>query len=197
MNPNGIKKNDWIQVTRDNGEVILGIATKVAPWSKNPKRTVVNYKDVADTFTSRADAVRCKIADPILVAATAANIASKYAPLDACMAGWSLGKMKKGPQMMEGYYFASPILFNDVKVGEIIDEGNGGCVITRFKDHNLAKTFEDACDKWALENGADGRYADGKEHFWGWWDDARTKGIDAKTFFKNEKEEMLPFMAGR
>ena len=31
MNPNNIQKKSWIQVTRDNGEVILARATKVAP----------------------------------------------------------------------------------------------------------------------------------------------------------------------
>jgi hypothetical protein len=196
MNPNNIQKKSWIQVTRQSGEVVLGIATKVAPWSKNPKYTIVRWKDAAETYSCDADATKCRLATPAEIAAFTDAKLAKYAPVDPSMAQWSLGKIKRGPQMMEGYYFAIPVLFNGVKVGELVDEGNGGCVITRFKDYTLAKTFEDACDKWALENGADGRCNDGKEHFWGWWDEARPKGIDAKTFFKSERESMLKFMAG-
>ena len=196
MNPNNIQKKSWIQVTRDNGEVILGIATKVAPWSKNPKITVVNWKDATDTYTCTADARKCRLATDAEINAFNDAKLAKYAPLDEPMQKWSIGKLKKGPQMMEGFYFSAPVLLNGVKVGEIMDEGNGGPINTRFKDHTLSLAFEKDCDTWAIASGADGRCADGTENFWGWWDDARTKCIDAKTFFKGEKEQMLKFFAG-
>jgi hypothetical protein len=186
-----IRKNSFINVKRNDGTVILARATKVAPWVKNPKVTVVNWISFDEQWKGVADLKNCTLATAIEIPKEPVG-----APVDPSMAQWSLGKIKRGPQMMEGYYFAIPVLFNGVKVGELVDEGNGGCVITRFKDYTLAKTFEDACDKWALENGADGRCNDGKEHFWGWWDEARPKGIDAKTFFKSERESMLKFMAG-
>jgi hypothetical protein len=194
MNPNNVKKNDWIYVTRDNGDVILGIATKVAPWSKNPKITVVNWKDAAETFTCTADARRCRLATPDEVAKFNDAKSANYAPMDPCMAGWSLGKTKRGPQMMEGYYFAIGVYKDNKKVGEIVDEGNGGCVVTRFKNHADETLFREACRKWAMQNLADGRYADELEHFWGWWDEARPNGISAKDYFKNEKEQMLKYM---
>ena len=184
-------KHNPIKITLKNGEGILARITRF-----NDETGKVNWIDKGEKWKGTTHCTKVVKATPEEVLAWSKAHEVAMAPVDPCMVGWSLGKMKKGPQMMEGYYFASPILFNDVKVGEIIDEGNGGCVITRFKDHNLAKTFEDACDKWALENGADGRCADGKENFWGWWGDARPKGIDAKTFFKGEKESMLKFFTG-
>ena len=191
-----IRKNSLINVKRADGTTILARATKVAPWVKNPKVTVVNWISFDEKWKAVADLKNCTLATALEVSAASKALEAAFAPLDESMKGWSLGSLKKGPQMMEGYYFSAPIFFNGNKVGEIIDEGNGGCVITRFKDHTLAMTFEAACDKWALENGADGRCADGKENFWGWWDDARPKGIDAKTFFKGEKESMLKFFTG-
>jgi hypothetical protein len=191
MNPNLIKKNDWILVKRESGEKHLGRATKVAPWNKNPKVTVVHWINVEETYKFTADARNCSLAPESMK-----PLAKVFPDAGRFMAGWTLGKMKRGPQMMEGYYFASPVLLHGKKVGEIIDAGNGGPVMTRFKDHTVAKTFEGACDKWCLDNGADGRYSDGHEHFWSWWEEGRYKGIDPKTFFKAEKEDMSKFMAG-
>jgi hypothetical protein len=190
MNPNNIKKNDWIQVTRQSGEVILGIATKVAPWSKNPKVTVVRWKDAAETYTCDADATKCRLATVGEVNAFNEAKLAKYAPVDPCMVGWSLGKTKRGPQMMEGYYFAIPVYKDSKKVGEIVDEGNGGPTMTRFKNHADEILFTEACRKWCMNSLADGRYADECELFWAWWDEGRPKGIDAKTFNQNEKEQM-------
>lgn len=193
MNPNGIKKNDHITVLRDNGEVIRGVATKVAPWSKNPAITVVNYHftDTKDglAYSSKADARRCTVIPAEMVAETMA----KTHPI---MAKWSLGKTKRGPMMMEGYYFSVPILLNGKKVGEIIDEGNGGMNFTRFKDHNLSINFDNDCREWCKANGDTSEHEHASE-FWGWWDEARPLGKDAVTYFKEKNERFMKWMAGK
>lgn len=190
MNPNGIKKNDPILVTRDNGEVWVGKATKVAPWTKNPKITVVTFisSDENGDFRCTADARRCTIAP--------ADALPKEAETHPIMAKWSLGKTKRGPEMMEGYYYSVPVLLNGKKVGEIIDEGNGGGNFTRFKDHTLEIAFNADCKAWAKANGDDSEYEHASE-FWGWWEEAKPKGKDAVTYFKEKKERMLKWMAGQ
>jgi hypothetical protein len=193
MNPNGIKKNDWILATRNDGSVLLGRVTKVAPWVKNPKFTIVNYHYTDDKgimYATNADATRC-----VLAPADRIPKGPEPAATDPIMAKWSLGKTKRGPQMMEGYYFSVPVLLNGKRVGEIIDEGNGGSNMTRFKDHTLAKQFENDCTEWCKSHGLDMSYREVESDFWGWWDDARSKGIDAATFFKNENEEREKWLA--
>ena len=192
MNPNGIKKNDHITVLRDNGEVIRGVATKVAPWSKNPACTVVNYhftdKDGL-AYASKADAKRCTVIPAEMVAET-------MAPVHPIMAKWSLGKTKRGPEMREGHYYEVPVLLNGKKVGLIVDEGNGGMIITRFKDHNLSINFDNDCREWAKANGdtSDSEHA---TEFWSWWDDARPKGKDAATYFKEKEAQLAMWMASK
>ena len=193
MNPNGIKKNDYIRVTRDNGDVLFGRATKVAPWTKNPKVTVVSYifaDDEGLEYSSKADARKCALApaDRIPKAPEAASV-------HPIMAKWSLGKTKRGPQMMEGYYFSAPILLNGKKVGEVVDEGNGGCTMIRFfKDYTLRLAFEKDCTEWCKVNGADMDHIEAESEFWSWWDDARPKGKDAVTYFKESAEEMQKWL---
>lgn len=188
MNPNGIKKNDYILVTRENGETWFGRAVKVAPWTKNPKITVVNYhyKDAnGDEYKVTADARKC-----VLAPTDMHPKAPEVAPLDPCMAGWELGKTQRGPMMMEGHYYHVMVLFNGKRVGKIIDEGNGGPTMTgHFNDRTLEKVFNDNCTTWAKNNGADMNYLEAASEFWAWWDEYRPKGKDAKTYFKEQKEE--------
>jgi hypothetical protein len=194
MNPNSIKKNDMILVTRANGKEYLGKATKVGPWSKNPKITIVNYHfadEAGVMWSAKADAVKCKIAPASMLPKE-----PEPAAIHPIMARWSLGKTKRGPQMMEGYYFAAPVLLNGKKVGEVIDEGNGGSVMTRFKDHLLATAFEKDCTEWCKVNGADMSYLEAESEFWAWWDEARPKGKDAATFFKEQNEETAKMFPG-
>jgi hypothetical protein len=192
MNPNGIKKNDIILVIRDNGNTILGTATKVAPWAKNPKITVVNYhfKEGEAMYASKADARRCSIAPAHMIPKP-----PEAAPISPIMAKWSIGKTKRGPMMMEGYYFSAPVLLNGKRVGEVIDEGNGGSVMTRFKDHALDRAFNADCKEWALASGASGSYLEAACEFWGWYDDERTKGITAEAYFKAKNDEMAAWLA--
>jgi hypothetical protein len=193
MNPNNIKKNDYILVTRDNGDVIFGKATKVAPWTKNPQITVINYEfeENGIGYKSRADARKC-------VNAPADKIpkAPSAAPIDPIMSGWELGNTQRGPMMMEGYYFSVMVLRNGKRVGKIVDAGMGGSVMTeQFKDHNVEHDFNETCKTWAINNGADPHYLEAASEFWTWWDEARPKGKDAKTYFKEKNEEMAEWLA--
>ena len=187
MNPNGIKKNDYILVTRDNGKVILGRATKVAPWSKNPKVTVVNYhfKDGEAMYAAKADARKCRMAP--------ADMIPEAAPIHPIMKDWDVGPMRKGPMMMEGYYFSSTISFFGKKVGKIVDRGDGGMVDLEFKDFATQRKFEEDAKKWASANGGDEN--DGYEEFWTWMTDHRHRGIPADTYFKEKKEEFAKWTA--
>lgn len=194
MNPANIKKNDWIRVTRNDGTIIVGKATKVGPWSKHPMVTVINYMftDPNDglVYTSKADARKCVKAMPCDIPKE-----PEAAPVHPSMAKWSLGKTKRGPQMMEGYYFAAPVLLNGKKVGEVIDEGNGGCVMTRFNDYNLRAAFEKDCTEWCKVNGASMTHLEAESEFWSWWEEARPKGKDAATYFKEDNEEMQKWLS--
>lgn len=194
MNPNSIKKNDIILVTRDNGTVTLGTATKVAPWSKNPKLTLVNYhfKEGEAMYASRADARKCSLAPAHMIPKP-----PESAPVHSIMAAWSIGKTKRGPQMMEGYYFSAPILLNGKKVGIIADEGNGGCTMTRFKDRSVETAFQAACKAWAMANGASGTYLEAESEFWGWYEDERVKGITAEAYFKAQNERFAELTKGQ
>jgi hypothetical protein len=184
-------KHNPIKVTLKNGEVILARITRF-----NAETGKVNWIDKGEKWKGTTHCTRVIKATPEEVLAWSKAHEVVAAPLDPCMAGWTLGKTKRGPQMMEGYYFAIGVYKDSKKVGELVDEGYGGPVVTRFKNHADETLFREACRKWCQNCAADGRYADECELFWGWWDEGRTKGIDAKTFNKNEKEQMLK-MFGR
>jgi hypothetical protein len=106
------------------------------------------------------------------------------------MAKWTLGKTKRGPCMDEGYYYEANILLHGKKVGLIVDEGNGGCTITRFIDHRITINFHNDCMEWAKANCADMDHIEAESDFWQWWDEARPIGKDAFIFFKEKNEEM-------
>jgi hypothetical protein len=179
-----IAKNSPIKVTLKNGSTILANVTKV-------DGNAVSWIAKDKTWKGKMNLTSVVPATPLECAEWAKAQAAKEAPIDPIMAKWTLGTIKRGPKMMEGYYFSIGVYRDGKKCGEMIDEGNGGCVITRFKDHSVGLAFEKDCDNWALANGADGRTNSGIEHFWGWYDEARPKGIDAKKFFENERMEML------
>lgn len=192
MNPNSIKKNDWILVTRESGEVILGQATKVGPWAKNPKITVVNFHFTDDKglmYAAKADARKC-----VMAPADRIPKGPEPAAIHPIMAKWSLGKTKRGPMMREGHYFAVPVKLNGKTVGEIIDEGNGGCTETRFKDRHTEKQFHDDCLEWCKANGADMTYLEVESEFWSWWDEARVKGIDSAAYFKAMNDDRAKWL---
>jgi len=194
MNPNGIKKNDPILVTRQDGSIVAAKATKVSLWVKNTNITLINYifTDPKDglVYTSRADARKCSMGTPAMLPKE-----PEAAPVHPTMAKWTLGKTKRGPQMMEGYYFAIPVLLHGKKVGEIIDEGNGGSVMTRFASHEVGRLFSKDCIEWAKANGASMSYLEAESEFWAWWDEFRPNGKDAATYFKEEAEKTAGWLA--
>lgn len=195
MNPANIKKNDNILVTRDNGKEYLGVATKVGPWSKNPKITVVNYHfkdEMGVAWSAKADARKCRMAPADMIPKP-----PEAAPIHPIMAKWSLGKTKRGPMMMEGYYFSIPVLLNGKRVGEIIDEGNGGNNDIRFKDHTMERAFAADCKAWALACGASGSYLEAETEFWTWWDDERVKGVTAEAYFKAQNDRFAELTKGQ
>jgi hypothetical protein len=189
-----ITKNSIINVSRDDGTVILARATKVAPWSKNPNLTVVNWHSFDGKWKGRADARKCTLATAQEVSAATAAIQSAMAPVEGSMKGWTLGDTKRGPMMMEGYYFSAAIFLEGNRVGKIVDSGTGGLVDVEISNAAVNNKFQEDVNKWAMENGADGRYSDAAEHFWSWWDKARPKGIKAADHFKAEKEEMRKYL---
>lgn len=186
-------KHNPIKITLKNGEVILAKITRF-----NDETGKVNWKDKADPpmWSGTTHCTRVIKATPEEVLVWAKAHAVTLAPTDPCMARWSLGKTKRGPMMMEGYYFAVPVLLNGKKVGEIIDEGNGGSVMTRFKDHLLATAFEKDCTEWCRKNGASMDYLEAESEFWAWWDEGRAKGKDAATFIKEQREETEKMFPG-
>jgi hypothetical protein len=177
MNPNGIKKNDTIIVKPKDGTERIARATKVAPWSKNPKFTVVNWISLCGEWKGKADAKNCTTAP--------AEAIPQPAAVHPIMAAWSFGKTKRGPQMMEGYYFAAPILHNGKKVGEMVDEGNGGGAYPERMEPVLRQKFHDDCVAWVKANGCDDTFGM-EESYWGWYENSRNKGIDAAAHFKAE-----------
>jgi hypothetical protein len=196
MNPANIKKNDPILVTRQDGRILAAKATKVGPWSKNPKITLVNYifTDPKDglVYTSKSDARKCSMGTNDMLPKE-----PEPAKTHPIMAKWTLGKTKRGPMMMEGYYFAVPVLLHGKKTGEVIDEGNGGSVMTRFDSHEVGRLFEADCREWCKVNGASMSYLEAESEFWSWWDEARPQGIDASTYFENSDMALAKLLAAQ
>ena len=179
-------KHNPIKITLKNGETILAKITRF-----DPETGKVCWKDKAEKWKGSTHCTRVVKATPEEVLAWSKAHEVAVAPLDPCMAGWELGKTKRGPMMMEGYYFAIAVYKDHKKVGELVDEGCGGPVMTRFKNHADEILFMEACRNWCQNNLADGRYADECELFWAWWDEGRPKGISAIDFNKSEREQML------
>lgn len=184
-------KHNTIKITLDDGSTILARITRY-----NEQTGKVCWIDRDEKWKGSMHASKVVVASPKEVAEWSANKASKVAPLDPCMAGYELGKTKKGPMMMEGYYFSVAVYKDHKKIGEIVDEGNGGTVDTRnFKNPADERLFNEACRKWCENNGADLQYVEEASEFWTWWDTARLNGTDAKTYFK-EKNETFAKMFG-
>lgn len=183
-------KHNPIKITLKNGETILAKITRF-----DPETGKVCWKDKAEKWKGSTHCTRVIKATPEEVLAWSKAHEVAVAPLDPCMAGWELGKTQRGPMMMEGYYYHVMVLFNGKRVGKIVDEGNGGPTMTEhFKDHTLEKVFNDNCTTWARNNGADMQYLEAASEFWAWWDEGRTKGLDAKSFFKEKNEEMAKWL---
>jgi hypothetical protein len=181
-----IAKGSFVAVVTKKNGTINAIVDKVFPDPNNPKQVYVKFTSIGIISDAQGD---YKIKGTAHISSCTA-IADPSAPTDPIMAKWSLGKEKKGPEMMEGYYFASPILLHGKKVGEAVDEGNGGDMYVRCSSSELARMFEKDCAEWLKKNCPGSRYADGVSDFYLWWHDARPIGKDAATYLREEKEKI-------
>jgi hypothetical protein len=181
-------KHNPIKITLKNGEVILARITRF-----NAETGKVNWIDKGEKWKGTTHVTRLVKADPKEIADWAAAKASKVAPVDAGVSKWEIGPMRKGPMMMEGYYFASTVLYEGKRVGKIVDRGDGGPTDLEFNDHTLERQFIADTKKWAIDNGGDEH--DGFEEFWTWFLDDRPNGITAKTYFAEKKAEMEKWLA--
>jgi hypothetical protein len=185
-------KHNPIKVTLKNGEVILARITRF-----NEATGKVCWIDKGEKWKGSTHCSRIVKATPEEVLAWSKAHEVAMAPVDPILAGYELGKTKRGPMMMEGYYFAVPVYHNGKKIGEIVDEGQGGDVIFNAKyQWGTELPFREVVRKWAMTNGASGTYLEELSELWAWWDEARPKGKDAKTFFKEQNEEMAKLFPG-
>jgi hypothetical protein len=193
-------KHNPIKVTLKNGEVIFARITRV-----NEATGKVSWIDLKEKWKGSTHVTRAVKATPEELnviykerdAVEKAKVAN-MAPVDPCMAGWELGKTQRGPLMMEGHYYHVSVLFNGKRVGKIVDEGNGGPTMTEhFKDHTLEKQFNKDCETWAKNNGACMSYLEAAAEFWHWWEKERIEGKDAKTYFKEQREQFEEFSKGQ
>lgn len=183
-------KNNTIKITLKDNSTIFARVTRY-----NELTGKVCWIDRDGKWKGSTHVRNVVVATPAEMATWASAKAAKVAPLDPCMVGWELGKTKRGPMMMEGYYYSISVYKNSIKVGNIVDMGDGGMIHTQFKDHNIDKLFNEACETWAKSNGADSKYLEAASEFWAWWDEARPNGISAKDFFKKKSDEMKEWLA--
>ncbi len=181
-------KHNPIKVTLKNGEVILARITRF-----NEATGKVCWIDKGEKWKGTTHCTKVVKATPEEVLAWSKVKEDTMAPVDPIMKDWAVGPMKRGPMMMEGYYFASTVTFRGTRVGKIVDRGDGGMVDLEFKDLSLHRQFGEDANKWAVANGGDAQ--DGYEEFWAWYCDERPTGKDAKTFFKEKKDEMEKYLA--
>jgi len=192
MIPLPFSKHNPIKVTLKSGEVVLARITRY-----NEATGILNWIDKNEKWQGKSLVGNVVKATPEEIFAWSKAKEANMAPISPIMAKWSLGKTKRGPQMMEGYYYSAPILLNGKRVGEIIDEGNGGSVMTRCKDHTIDRAFQSDCKAWALANGASGSYLEADSEFWGWYEDERVKGITAEAYFKAQNDRFAELTKGQ
>lgn len=183
-------KNNPIKITLKNGEMILAKITRF-----NESTGKVSWVDKNGNWKGSLHCSKVVNATPDEVLAFHKATEATLAPVHPIMAKWSLGKMKQGPLMREGHYYSAYVMLNGTKCGEVIDDGSGGCVITRFNAQGLALAFSTDCIEWCKVNGANTDHLEAESEFWGWWEEGRTKGKDAVTFFKEKEEEMATWSA--
>jgi hypothetical protein len=176
-------KHNTIKVTLKDGSTIFARITRI-----NEATGKVCWIDRDEKWKGSMHASRVVVATPKEVADWAVAKASKIPEIDPIMKDWDVSKMRRGPQMMEGYYYSSNISLYGKKVGKIVDYGNGGPIDLEFADMQLQKKFIEDCKKWAVANG--GSETDGFEEFWSWMTEDRPKGMDAKASLAEKKAWM-------
>jgi hypothetical protein len=183
-----IKKGSLIKVTTIDGATHPARATKVAPFKSGALS--VCWISLDGQWKGKSKIENCHmLTDQEIVAATPA-----VAPTHATMSSWAYGKEKRGPMMMEGYYFASPIYFNGKRVGQQVDYGNGGAMEVECGELN-AKFYAD-CLLWEMANHKNDKPCEPHANFYEWWHDHRPRGITAAEYFKASEIEMAKMLAG-
>jgi hypothetical protein len=189
-------KNNPIKVTLTNGKgTVLAKITRF-----NEETGKVCWIDLDRKWKGSMHVTHVVRAEPKEIAdraaAAAAAAAAKAAPVDAVVSKWEIGPMRRGPMMMEGYYFASTILYEGKRVGKIVDRGDGGMTDLEFSDYALQRQFVEDTKKWAEANGAEiSPYVSNIDDFWDWFLVDRPNGITAKTYFAEKKAEMAKWLA--
>jgi hypothetical protein len=184
-------KNNPIKITLKDGSTILARITRF-----NPDNGKVNWIDLDEKWKGFLHVSKVVKADPKEIATLAAAKAAKVAPVDPIMSSWTIGPMKRGPMMMEGYYYSSTIIFANKRVGKIVDRGDGGMTDLEFSDYALQRQFVECTKRWAIDNGAeDSPYASFIDDYWTWYLEDRVNGKDAKTYFAEKKAEMEKWRA--
>ncbi len=168
-----------LRITLKDDTTILARITKYTEATG-----IVKWLDVAGTWSGSIHVSAAIVASPEDVRAAEAAAAARMAPVDPCMDGWTLGTSKRGPMMMEGSYYAIPVLHHGKAVGKLVDRGDGGSVWTEFKDHALGRTFEKACAAWVAASTDSPGHHEPTACFWHWWENDRPKGITAKAYLE-------------
>ena len=190
-----IVKNNSIKVSCKDGSVVLARVVSVKENTINADASLISWKSLDGEWKGKAYLKHCVKMTPLECAEASLAREAKFAPIHPIMAKWMLGTTKKGPMMMEGYYFSIAVYLGAKLVGKIVDAGQGGPTDVQFKDHNIGRAFEKDCMEWCRVNGASLTHIEPAAEYWGWYDDARTKGIDAAAFFKAQAEEHAKWLA--
>jgi hypothetical protein len=182
-----ITKGSYVSVKSKDGSTTKAIVDKVGPWSKNPKIILVNWTGI-EIITDERGSFKVK-GKTLLASCT--EIPDPCASSDPIMAKWSLGKEKKGPMMMEGHYFASPLFLNGKRVGDVVDEGHGGCMTVQEKVLGISAQLHADCEAWEKKNNPHySPHSESLADWHSWYQDERPQGKDAATYFKEQKETM-------
>ena len=188
-------KNNSIKVTCKDGSITLARVVSVKENTINADASLVSWKSLDGEWKGKAYLKNCVKMTPLECAEAAKEREAKFAPIHPIMQKWTLGTTKRGPQMMEGYYFSIAVYLGAKLVGKIVDEGNGGPTDVQFKDHSVGVAFEKDCMEWCKVNGASLTHIEAAAEYWGWYDDARPHGIDAVAFFKTQADEHAKWLA--
>ena len=181
-----ISKHRPIKVTLKDGRTILARVTK-------QDGDKINWISKDNTWKGKCLFSSVVQATPEEVLAFVNAQKAKLAPIHPLMANWTLGTTKRGPKMMEGYYYEVPIFYKNRCVGSLVDEGNGGCVDVRINDRACANQLSEDSKNWVEACGAkDSR--ESESSFWTWWEEARPHGKDSVTFFKESEAEIAQWL---
>jgi hypothetical protein len=178
-------KKTPIQIVLESGEKIFARITRF-----DPSNGKVSWKDLDENWKGAISVKRVVAADPVEFKAWQDAKTAKMAPMPVEMARWSFGKSKRGPEMMEGYYYSTPILLDGKKVGEVIDEGFGGPIYSRCKDMTIQRQFDADLKEFRKNYNID---FEPLSYLLEWWEDSRPSGTSCREFC----EARMKYIAGQ